>query len=434
MSRAKPRILVGLLLGALLPGCRKELAVVSDLHGDRWEIVNAANGRVRWTYDVDGNNTDACRVVGDQHRFCLVYTSRPRVDGAGHDEIAYTFTPVSDASADVFDLRGRVVGIRPEGTGTTVWALDRLDWSVVDPDQRICRRDPTDPCAPAPDATEDEIRACTLFWPHDFRVLGETTDTVQLVIADTRNNRVVWADARRDGDTCGTVTELLDEDHTDWDLYASINAIDLVDEGTTRTLYMSAKGSVSAPEQHTSADEDERGGQGKIVAWTDDGSGWRQVWEFPPASTVEASFVASPHGLTHDADHVYFAHALGAGAYVNDGTGGSVGVLTRDGGYLYDAVPAEGSLLYTRSVELLDDHRLLVTDSGTKGDEHEPAATALYILELPETDAPSGRDGVWSAPHDRQELRPLAVEATSTPDDAWVLYSAVPLTRRGAEL
>lgn len=421
----------------LLLACHGPLAVVSDLHGDAVHLVDLGTGGIRYTYDVDGHNVDECRVQDDQHRFCLVYQSRHRLTDDGQDEIVYTYSPVADDSADPEDVRGRVVGVAPTDPPSTRWQLDRLDWSLVDPDRARCAWDAADPCAVdrAVATTEAAIRACQLFWPHDLQILGEDPDFeggaggVRLVLADTRNDRLLWVTASRQS-TCGLVTEVLDHTNPDWDLYASINGVDTWEDGTTRRLLFSAKDAHGDGSQLEGTWE-EGAGKGKIVQWRDDGEGWVQEWEFPPQSSSVLSFVNSPHGVTHDDGHVYFAHALGSGDTWNVGAGGSLGVLDRDGGYLYDALPARKDLLYARAVAVLDDGRLLLTDSGTKGDEHAPAQTSLFVLE-PGDDAPSGKSGAWSSDHAEQEFRFLHVAEHHQPKDTWVLYSASPILGGGS--
>lgn len=408
--------------------------MVSDLHGDRWEIVNPHSGRVTYTYDVDGNNTDLCRVHDDQHRFCLIYGSRHRVTADGHDEVAYTVTAVSDATASQDELRGRIIGIRPTDPGEVTWTVDRLDFSRVDPDQTICRRDPADPCLPAPDATDAEVHACDLYWPHDFHVLDEGDAGLELVVADTRNDRVLYLTLPPDGGTCATVTDVLDTRNPDWDIYASVNAVEAWQDGDKRELVMSAKDAAPGEEGADQVQGD-GAGKGKIVRWEDDGTGWRQLWEHPPASTDTLSFVNAPHGLARDDGHLYYAHALGTGDTFDTSLGGSVGVLDLDGHYLYDAVPSGDPLLYARDAVPMGDGTLLVTDSGTKGDEKEPADTALSVLVLPDADpAPAPGTGAWSADHAQQTFLTLHTRSRSTPKDAWVLYSAEPITDVGAEL
>lgn len=415
-----------------LAACHGERVVVSDLHGDRWEVVDPWSGRIEYVHDVDGTNVDDCRVQDDRTRFCLTYQSRHRLDADGHDEVAYTYTPVGDDASTADELRGRIVGTRPGDPGEERWRLDRLDWSAVDPDRARCAWAAADPCRAEDDATEAQVRACTLYWPHDFRVLGESADALELVVADTRNDRVVWVTLARDGGTCGQVTEVLDHAHPDWDTYASINAIDAWEEGGERQLLLTSKDSL--PDSDPAQTGGDVAAKGKILHWADDGTGWRQVWEFPPQSTDTASFVNAPHGIAHDDDHVYFAHALGRADVFEDGTGGSVGVLGRDGSYGYDAVPNGEELRYARSVDRLADGRLIVVDSGTKGDETPDAETALLLLDLPDSVEASGGTGRWSADHSEQTFVPVRVLRSRVPEDARVLYSVATIATPGPEL
>lgn len=426
----------------LLLACRPAWLVVSDLHGDKAFVTNAETGRVVGEVDVDGTWTDDCRVSDELHRFCLVYQSRGRALPDGTPEIDLTFTPVGsgdESDGDMFlDLGGRVAGVAfPEGyggEGQIRWQVDHLDFSQVDPEQRVCVRDPDDPCAPAVGQTVDEVRQCQLYWPHEFQVIGEDDDSVQIAVADTRNHRVVWVDiplqAAPSGSvpttgTCGVVTEIVGGSKdaavpggsAEWDIYTSVNGMSLWDDDAGRHLYLSIKDTQGDDEQQAGD------GHGKILHWSDAG-GWHQEWEFPPQSTVDASFVNSPHGIAFDDDHVFFAHSLGLSDTFNDGAGGSFGVLDRDGGYLYDLVVPRHDVVYARDITPLGDDRFALVDSGTKGDEHAPAETRLWLGILPHNQASSGLSGVWTSAHANQEFRDVNLVSRPKYKDAWVLYSA----------
>lgn len=416
----------------LLLGCAAEplWAVVSDLHGDEVLIADVANDRVKWQLDVDELLPEACTVIDDEGRFCLTYQSRHRVDAEGHDEVVFTVSPAGlPDEATVYDAenRGQIHAVRPGDPPERRWWVDRLDFSAADPDERVCRRDPADPCSPVPELEEDDARACQLYWPHDVRVLGEDEDSVALVVADTRNQRVLWLDAPLAGDGCATVTEVLSRANPDWDVYTSVNAVDYWEDGAGRQLLLSIKDTLGDDAQAT--DE----GHGKIVRFEDAGAGWTQLWEFPPQSTAEPSFVNAPHGVSHDDRFVYFAHSLGRSDTFNEGSGGSVGVLDHDGGYRFDAVLPWRKLRFPRDVTPVGDGRLLLVDSGEKGSESSPAPTHLYVVTLGDTSA-SGLDGVWTPDGDRQAFRDLRVEAHPGLGDRWVLYSAEPVTGFGSEL
>lgn len=416
---------------ALLAGCDAPAwSVVSDLHGDKVFVTDAGSGRVGWRLDVDEALPEACTVIDDEGRFCLVYQSRHRLDREGHDEVYFTVTPAglpdgADPAAD--HNRAAIHGVRPTDPPTFTWTVDRLDFSAVDPDERICRRDPADPCRPHPDLDADAVMDCLLFWPHDVRVIGETAEARSLVVADTRNRRVLWLEAPTDGGTCARVTEVLSRAHPDFDIYTSVNAFDLWEEADGRHLLLSVKDTLGDDAQ---APGD---GRGKIVRFFDDGGGWRQAWEFPPASTTEPSFVNAPHGVSRDGRHVYFAHSLGRSDAFNEGEGGSVGVLDLDGTYRYDAVLPFRTLRFPRDVTPTGDGRLLVVDSGEKGTESSPAPTRLYLVEVPDAPA-SGLDGVWTADHARQAFVDLTVAHRPRYGDGWVYYSAEPLDAVGPEL
>jgi hypothetical protein len=203
----------------------------------------------------------------------------------------------------------------------------------------------------------------------------------------------------------------------EWDIYTSVNGMSLWDDDAGRHLYLSIKDTQGDDEQQAGD------GHGKILHWSDAG-GWHQEWEFPPQSTVDASFVNSPHGIAFDDDHVFFAHSLGRSDVYNDGSGGSFGVLDRDGGYLYDLVVPGHDVVYARDITLLGDARFALVDSGTKGDEHAPAETRLWLGTLPDNQASSGLSGVWTSAHANQEFRDVNLVSRPKYKDAWVLYSA----------
>ena len=416
---------LALILG--LTGCGPSWVVVSDLHGGGWFIADAASGAVAVDRSLAADFPDACLDGAD--RYCLIYQSRHRVDLAGHDEVVVTFSPAGlpdDADPHDPTNNGQIVGYRVLDPPEITWHLDRLDWSEVDPGQRICRSDPADPCRPAPETSAEEAQACALFWPHDVHVQTEDTSGLHLIVADTRNKRVLWINTTP-GSTCGRVTDVLNGVNPDWDVYTSVNAVDPWEDDAGRHLLLSIKDTLGDDAQQTGD------GRGKIVQFTDGGAGWAQDWEFPPASTTEASFVNAPHGVTHDADHVYFAHSLGRSEVFNDGLGGSIGVLGRDGTYRYDGVIPTRRLLFPRDTTPVPGGHLVVVDSGEKGSTLAPALTALYVVDLPaDPPAPDG-DGVWTADHARQSF--VAVDLRNHPDTAgrWVLYSADPVTP-GADL
>lgn len=409
-----------LILGA--SGCAAPAwVVVSDLHGGDWFLMDASTGEVGEDRALAADFPAACTDGAD--RYCLVYQSRARVAEDGSDEVVVTFSPagLADGSSatDPAD-NGQIVGYSLAGGAAPRWQVDRLDWSSVDPDARICRRDPTDPCRPAPDADEAEAQACALFWPHDVWVLAETADTLHLLVADTRNKRVLWLDAPRAG-TCARVTEVLNGANPDWDVYTSVNAVDPWEDTAGRHLLLSIKDTLGDAAQQTGD------GRGKIVQFTDEGQGWRQDWEFPPASTTTPSFVNAPHGVTHDADQVYFAHSLGRSEGFNEGLGGSIGVLGRDGRYRYDGVIPLRRLLFPRDVSPLGDGRLVVVDSGEKGSTAAPALTQLYVVALPAAPPAATTDGAWTPDHHHQQFVDLPLLHHPDTSDRWVLYSADPV-------
>lgn len=412
-----------------LAGCASPAwVVVSDLHGDKVFVADLARGREAWRVDVDDALPDACKVADDEGRFCLVYQSRHRVDADGHDEIVFAVTPAG--GDDPYDPHNvaQIHGVRATDPPEWRWSVDRLDFSQVDPDGALCARDPADPCAPAPGLDADAARRCQLYWPHDFDVLGEDEDGLSLIVADTRNRRVLWLDAPREEGACAVVTEVLGEGHPDWDVYASVNSLDFWEEGGTRHLLLTVKDTSPGGEQ------DGGDGRGKVVRFEDPGEGWVQRWEFPPRSTEGPSFVNAPHGVAHDDAFVYFAHSLGRSDAWNEGEGGSVGVLSLDGAYAFDAVLPDTTLLWPRDVTPLGDGRLALVDSGTKGAESAPAATRLYVVALGEDVAPSGLGGAWTADGADQAFRALDVRDAPDFGDGWVYYSAQPLGERGVEL
>lgn len=363
---------------------------------------------------------------GDDPRFCLIYQARHRVDGAGHDEVAFTFTPVGHEpgeDVDPAEFGGRIIGVRPTETPQQTWRLDALDFSAFDPDRARCAWDEADPCAPQAGLEETDWRRCQLYWPHDFQILEETADGLRMVVADTRNERVVWLTLPT-GSTCGVVEDVLDGANPAWDIYTSVNSIQTWTEETDYLL-MSIKDTTPA-QPYQGGD-----GRGRIVLWRKD-QDWTPAWIFPPVDAESPSFVNAPHGVVRWEDHVMFAHSLGRSDDWNTGEGGSFGVLGMDGTYRFDLVLPDDPLRFPRDIDPLGDGRFLLVDSGSKGEEVDTTPTAAWVVEITDWSAGTGT-GAWSADGANQTFREIAPVGDALFTDAQVLYSGEAIGAVGEE-
>jgi len=409
--------------------------LVTDLRNNGWFLGDATTGERLSAFDLATVEPEFC-LPDYETTYCLVYRSIFRQALDGRPEVVFTYSRLdaTDGSdAEIGDLYGLYLGVDAE-TQDIRWAFDQLDFSELDTYDR-CPYQPDDPCTPADGLAPSAYRACTLRMPHDQQVLTESADGLELWVADTRNFRMLRLELDK-ASTCAVVREVISEHtHSDWDIYQSVNSFQRWDDDVGEHLLMSVKGSIS-----WGAGVEQHGGDshGKILMWRRPyGGDWAQVWEWPPESTDEPSFVNTPHGVDHltgpdGREWVLFAHSLGLSERWGNGTGGTVGVIAIEDdipSYVADLVPAgRVGFHWTRDVSALDDGTILVTDSGCMSGNDCEDAPGVWTLSLEGIEpASNGQDGVWTQDRSRLWLQEAAVIRGPFFEDGRILYSANPV-------
>ncbi len=389
--------------------------LVSDLRGNQWFTADPNTGEVEDSFLLSTLEPEVC--TGEENeRYCLLFQSREHIALDGSDEILFTYSAldVSDGDDDSkTDLIARVYSV-DRATHEPRWHIDALDFSHLTNGSDYCPFDPGDPCHPSEAMETRDYWACSLHMTHDMVVTAEDESSVSMWLVDSRNSRMLHVTSPRDG-TCAVVDTVLDDHVEDWDIYNSNNSMQLWQDGDDENLLMSVKNSF--PDDQTGESQFGGPGRGKIILWrrnTATGSPWAQVWEFPPVSETEESFLDDPHGvdtIVDDSGHRYalFAHSLGHsdGPDYGEGTGGSIGVVRIDDDapvYVFDVLlPGADVLQFPRDVTPLPDGSWLFTDSGCLGDgcAYE---TADWIVRLPEFQPSEGFSGAWRPDHGQQQF------------------------------
>ncbi len=403
------------------------LILASDLRGNEWFTAEPTTGAIVDELWLNTLEPDVCVDETTDH-YCLLFQSRDHISEADPanpvDEIVFTYADMnlSDGTDDGRDdLISRVYSVDRQ-THATRWHFQNLDFSHISNSGDYCTWDPADPCQADSSVDDHGFWACSLHMAHDAVITDETATSVGMWVVDSRNSRMLHVELDRSS-TCAVVDTVIDNHIPDWDIYDSVNSMNRWTDGDNDNLLMSVKGSF--PDAQTGQHQFGESSAGKIIQWRRDmvANGgtdpWRQVWEFPPMSTTEESFLSDPHGSNRftGADghnYVVFAHSLGHsdGTTYGDGTGGSIGLLRVDDDvpvYMYDALlPKPDALQFPRDVTPLADGSMLVTDSGCLGDgcQYE---TYDWIVHLPEADPAVGVSGAWRADHSQQVFRSVDV-------------------------
>lgn len=401
-------------------------ALISDLRGNAWSFVDVETGE-RNDYSLAEAEPGVCEGA-DQDPYCLLFQSQVHEGFDGRSEVIFSYSPLdsSDGSdAEVDDLIGRVRAVDAVDHSPR-WGVDWLDFSAIS--DTACPYDPLDPCHPPASLSVAETFRCRLHMPHDIAIVEEDDASIHFWIADARNARMLELTAPRDGD-CAVVNTVLDRRLPDWDIYTSPNSVDYSETDGVESLLFTVKGSVAdTPEgmaQLAGAD------RGKLLYWENAGSGWSQVWEFPPESTDMASFVNAPHGavratLDDGTDVAMFAESLGAADDFGVGSGGSVVVVRMDDDgpvYLYDALHAGAEPWhFPRDVTPLSGGRFLISDSGCLGPECTVAGAA-WVVRFGGAE-PTGVSGAWSIDGSDEVRIPLDADVGPLFDDFTMIYSA----------
>lgn len=267
------------------------VGVLSDSGNERVVYTKLVDRSVVYELDLRVLHPDDCGTeyggTAPESGTCLPFQTDPEVvtDETGtHDELVLEYD--RQARDDEFYERAVIERVRLQTGGAEIrWRLDTLDFVTNYADRTdICAH--TDPCQL--DAGDEQLEAalrCRLAHSHDFDVLAEDDTSVDLLIADTSNERVLTVHLDK-ATTCGVVTDVMaDSTVAAWSAGRTPNDVDAVplDEGGTGVLVTF---------RSSNADVISNGGDGNgfVMLYTPGTSGWDHTWTFPATG-----FLNSPH-------------------------------------------------------------------------------------------------------------------------------------------
>jgi hypothetical protein len=400
--------------------------VVSDGSGEQFFVGDLTTGKIEQTFDLNELHYDDCD-AGDDEKWCMTFQTRHRLDHLGRREIVYAYNPVAQrgAGGDVEDDT-TILGVALEG-GEERWRVDALDFSQGFDGSQFCWWDDNDPCRPHPDGDEINNRTCRLYEAHDMVVVDQDDAGLTMWVADSKNARMLKVHATYDS-TCAVVEEVVNAALVDWDIYITPNSMQWWVEDGEEHLLATMKSSWDV------ADFTQEGGdgRGKIVEFAKRDGFWRQLWEFPPESAIEPSFVNAPHGVARTVtdsgeEYVVFAHSLALSDEFDRGEGGTFTVLRIEEEspvYLFDAVLPDLSMGFTRDINPLDDGLFMGVDSGCISGLDCDRPTGLYVLDFDlDNQPPSELSGMWTPDNDQIDDRVVEVMAGPFFGNADMIYS-----------
>ncbi len=313
---------------------------------------------------------------------CLSFQAFPE-----QDELVLTY---DRQAIDGNFERSAIERIRVDGApDSPLWRLDALDFTTNYAGQLdICAA--TQPCGDGsdmPDAPLSAVLRCRLAHVHDFDVLAEDTSSVDLLIADTVNERVLTVHLDKNT-RCGVVTDVLSSAVLpEWAAGRTPNDVDAVplDDGSSGVLvtFRSSNGDVEAG--GVSGGDD---GNGLVMLFRPGAAGWEHAWTYP-----SVGFLNSPHDTSVFASeagdpYLVYAHSDGNGVTLQadwrqaQESRGSIGVaLLGDGApdYRFDAIlPAtepDGGFGFLRSALPYGQ------DSGVGGEDWLVADSGCMAVE-----------------------------------------------------
>lgn len=367
------------------------VAVVSDSGNQRVIYTRLADRSRVLTVNLRALHPDDCGPeyggAAPDDAECLVFQTDPLVvtdaDGT-HDELRLTY---DRQATDGHYERSAIERIRIGGP--TLWRLDALDFATNFGDRADLCGAPT-PCGDGSEMAEAPLEAqlrCRLAHVHDFDVVAEDAAGVDLVVADSVNERVL-AVHLDPSTTCGVVTDVLaDATVPGWSEGRTPNDVDVVPlpDGGSGVLvtFRSSNGDVAAGGV-TGGDD----GNGLVMLFrrtadadTGASAGWERAWRFPTSGFLNSPHDASLHTSAAGARALVYAHSDGNGV-----------TLQAD---WHQAAESRGSVGVAR-----------VPDDALTG---AGAPDYRYDLVLPDTD-PDGGFGFLRAVH------PFADGVSDEPD------------------
>lgn len=334
------------------------VAVVADTSRERIAYVDMADRSLLYGVPLRALHPDDCGPefggTAPEGAHCFPFQVDPELvedDSGRHDELVLSYD--RQAPDDAFE-RAAIERLRlhPDADPEVRWRLDSLDFTVNYGDRNdLCAN--TTPCQPGsddPDAVTGVGLLCRLAHSHDFDVLAEDDDSVDLLVADTSNERVLRVHLDK-ATTCGVVEDVMSAATLpEWAAGGTPNDVDAVpmDDGSTGVLVTFRSSFADA----ISGGDD---GHGLVMFFTQDATSWTHAWTFPSTgflnSPHDTSVIQSPAGLRY----LVGAHSDGNGLglqedwTLKDDALGSITVallpdLASPPDYRYDVVlPADDS-------------------------------------------------------------------------------------------
>ncbi len=395
---------------------------------ERYLAFRADTREVIWQADLAALDPESCDFdVEDGEVFCIPYELEHRVGPDGLDRLLTIYSPAIIWDAEVLGLLPSVIAsIRMTDPPEVEWNVRRLDFSKIDPQLTWwdCGSAEDDPCGLL-NPNSSKQYDCTMRGAHDFVVTSADADSMRMVVADTDNQRLLELHVEK-GKPCAEVEALYSAENVEgWTVYQTPNSVEAYWERQTLHILATAKDSLWFSDEQGAVQ------RGKVMHITRDADfDFELAWVFPPADTSAPAFLNSPHNIdvvdSASGHYAFVAHSAGLsdGWYNRDeqnaGRGGVMILGYDDEGasYFLDAhlSGTERRLSYLRDVDLLDERKVLVTDSGCVhpdgcelrpwiGQMDIPALSELGSLELPD------RPGHYCADHSSQNLYEVAPSA-----------------------
>lgn len=269
------------------------IAVVADTSRERIAYVDMGDRSLLYGVPLRALHPDDCgpefggSAPEDAH--CFPFQADPELvedDDGRHDELVLSYD--RQAPDDYFE-RAVIERLRlhPDADPEVRWRLDALDFTVNYAGRTDLCSNPA-PCQSEnddPDVLPGVALLCRLAHSHDFDVLAEDDDSVDLLVADTSNERVLRVHLDK-ATTCGVVEDVMSAATLpEWAAGGTPNDVDAVpmDDGSTGVL-VTFRSSFS---DAVSGGDD---GHGLVMFFTPGATSWTHAWTFP-----STGFLNSPH-------------------------------------------------------------------------------------------------------------------------------------------
>lgn len=370
------------------------VAVVSDTDAQRVQYIRLADQELLLSLDLRALAPEDCDpAIGEgvpEDAACLPFQTNPETvtDADGdHDELTLAYDRVA---GDPWFERTAIERVRLSLSAaterpTTRWRLDALDFATNFPGESgICAN--TNPCEPGADdnsAALEQALLCRLAQVHDFDVLAEDDTSVELLIADSENDRVLTVHLDR-STTCGVVTDVMNDTTVGGWAGRVPNDVDTVplDDGGAGVLvtFRSTSGDVA-----TGGLAGGGNGSGVVMLFTPGSPGWEHAWTFPASGFLNSPHDSSIVNSESGAHYLVGAHSDGRGAGFQDDW-----KLTTDGFGSITIAALGGDV--TGQPDYQRD--LVVSATGTDAGLGFVRAVHPFLVGVPGTADPAGTDWI----------------------------------------